>query len=83
MKKIYIVIMIILILSVPNIVSADNDFIIFLVDELSLEKIEELSLDKHNLGFVNLKTRSPYSKEGLYLSINTGRKLSYEDSKNY
>lgn len=79
MKKIYIVIMIILILSVPNIVSADNDFIIFLVDELSLEKIEELSLDKHNLGFVNLKTRSPYSKEGLYLSINTGRKLSYED----
>lgn len=81
MRRIYSIIIIIFILFFPNIVNAQSDFIVFLVDELSIEKIEELSLDKYSVGLVNLKTRTPYSNEALYLSVNTGRKLTYEDFK--
>ena len=61
---------------------ADNvDSIIILVDELSFDIIEDLSLEKHSIGLVNYKTRPPYYKENLLLSINTGRKLSLKEFK--
>lgn len=79
-KKIIRLIIVVLITLIPSIVFGDNiNSIIVLVDELSIKTVEELALDKCNLGFVNLKTRPPYSEEGLYLSINTGRKLSLKD----
>ncbi len=79
-KKILRLIVLIFILLLPRVVfGEDINSIIVVVDELSIKTIEELSLDKYSLGFVNLKTRSPYTEEGLYLSINTGRKLSLKE----
>lgn len=79
-KKILRLAVLILIILIPNIAFAkDMDSIIIVVDELSIKAVEELSLDKYSLGFINLKTRPPYSEEGLYLSINTGRKLTLRD----
>ncbi|WP_313757356.1 hypothetical protein [Tissierella sp.] len=80
MKKIIKLIILALIILRPNNIFAENvNSIIVIVDELSIKTVEELSLDKCNLGFVNLKSRPPYSEEGLYLSINTGKKLSLKD----
>ena len=77
-KSLLLLLMILLFL--PNIVLADNiKTIIIVVDELSINKIEKLSLDYYCLGLLNLKTRAPYSDEALYLSINMGRKLNLSD----
>lgn len=79
-KKILRLAVLIFILLLPRVVfGEDINSIIVIVDELSIKTIEELSLDKYSLGFVNLKTRPPYTEEGLYLSVNTGRKLNLKD----
>ncbi len=79
-KKIIKSIILTLIILIPSIAFAENiNSIIVIVDEISLETVEELSLDRYSIGFVNLKTRPPYTEEGLFLSINTGRKLSIKD----
>lgn len=71
------------ILFLPSFIWAGNEeTIIILVDELSFDIIEDLSLEKYSIGLVNYKTRPPYNKENLLLSINTGRKLSLRDFKN-
>ena len=80
MKKSLSLLILILIILLPTISLADGiKTIIIVVDELSINEVEELSLDKYCLGLLNLKTRSPYSEEGLYLSINTGRKLNLSE----
>ena len=80
MKKIIKFIILISIILIPNIIFAEDiNSILLIVDELSIETIEELYLDQYSIGFVNLKTRPPYSEEGLFLSINTGRKLSIKN----
>ncbi|CAK7009032.1 hypothetical protein CIW83_12470 [Tissierella sp. P1] len=80
MKKIIKFIILISIILIPNIVFAEDvNSILLIVDELSIETIEELYLEQYSIGFVNLKTRPPYSEEGLFLSINTGRKLSIKN----
>ncbi|MBU5310554.1 hypothetical protein KQI38_00815 [Tissierella carlieri] len=80
MKKIIKFIILISIILIPNIVFAEDiNSILLIVDELSIKTIEELYLDQYSIGFVNLKTRPPYSEEGLFLSINTGRKLSIKN----
>ncbi|WP_312667158.1 hypothetical protein [Tissierella praeacuta] len=80
MKRIIKLIILALIILSPNNILAENiNSIIVIVDELPIKTVEELSIDKCNLGFVNLKSRPPYSEEGLYLSINTGKKLSLKD----
>ncbi|WP_353096480.1 hypothetical protein [Tissierella praeacuta] len=79
-KKIIKLIILALIILIPNTIFAEDvNSIIVIVDELSIKTVEELYLGKYSLGFVNLKSRPPYSEEGLYLSINTGRKLSLKD----
>lgn len=79
-KKIIILIILVSIMLIPSIAfSEEMNSILIIVDELSIDTIEELSLDRYNIGFVNLKTRPPYTEEGLFLSINTGRKLSLND----
>ncbi|MDU5080878.1 hypothetical protein [uncultured Tissierella sp.] len=80
MKKIIKFIILISIILIPNIIFAEDiNSILLIVDELSIETIEELYLDQYSIGFVNLKTRPPYSEEGLFLSINTGRKLNIKN----
>jgi hypothetical protein len=79
-RKIINFILIFLIILIPSKISSEPMKSIFiLVDELKIETIEELDLEKSNIGLINLKTRPPYSEEGLYLSVNIGRKLSLRD----
>lgn len=82
-KKLIGLIIFILILLMPNHILADEmKTIIIIVDELPFDLIEDLNLDKYNMGLVNLKGRPPYSREGLFLSINTGQKIELKDFQN-
>ena len=75
-KKTISLIVFILVLLIPsNIFANEIKSIIILVDELPIEKIEELTLDNYCLGYVNLKTRSSHDEEELFLTMNTGIKL--------
>ncbi|MDR7857272.1 hypothetical protein [Tissierella sp.] len=77
MRKTLTIIFLILIIFLPaNSLAEEIKTILVIVDELPFNIVEKLSLEKYGIGLVNLKTRSSYSEEGLYLSINTGRKLS-------
>ncbi len=79
-RKTIVLIILISIILVPDIILAkDVKSILILVDSLSIDKINELKLDNYSIGLINLKTRTPLSEEGLYLSINTGRKISLRD----
>lgn len=79
-RKVFSIIFLFLIILLPTGSLAEEIKTIFIVvDELSFDTIEELSLEKYGIGLVNLKTRAPYSEEGLYLSINIGRKLSLSE----
>lgn len=79
-KKIINFILVFIIILIPSKIFAEPiKSILILVDELKIETIENLELDKLSLGFINLKTRPPYSEEGLYLSANTGKKLTVKD----
>lgn len=79
-NKIFYIMLFIILLLIPNHVNANGNKIIFiLADELELMKIEELSSNNMSIGFVNLKTRPPYEDEDLFLTINTGRKLSRKE----
>lgn len=82
-RRIIGLLLIMIIFFVPNTIRASsNDSILILVDELSFDLIKDLALEKYSIGLVNYKTRPPYYKENLLLSINTGRKLSLKEFKN-
>ena len=84
-KFIRLIVLIILILLPTNTLAENMKSIIIIVDEMPLERIKELSIDKYAVGLMNLKTRTPYTEENLYLSINAGKKLgdkSLEKEKN-
>lgn len=81
-KKIFLLILLILLFLPSTIWAEDKDTIIVLVDELPFDIIEELSFEKYSMGLVNYKTRPPYYKENLLLSLNTGRKLSLKEFYN-
>ena len=82
-RRIIDLLLIMIIFFVPNTIRASsNDSILILVDELSFDLIKDLALEKYSIGLVNYKTRPPYYKENLLLSINTGRKLSLKEFKN-
>jgi len=79
-KSLILIFLFLTILLMPKATLANEaNTIIIIVDELSFKNVEELSLKDYTLGFVNLKTRAPYSEEQLYLSINMGRKLNLSD----
>lgn len=61
----------------------DKKSIVILLDELDLDDASKLLSDVgFGIGFMNLKTRKPYSFESLYFSIGVGRKVGVE-SKHY
>ncbi|NLJ78372.1 MAG: hypothetical protein GX329_03325 [Tissierellia bacterium] len=82
MKKSLIIIMLILslLLTISNRSYAmDKKSIMIILDEWDLDDVSEVFSDRrHGVGFMNLKTRRPYSPESLYFSIAMGRKVGVE-----
>ena len=78
-KTITIIFLVLLIFLPASSLAEEIKTILIIIDELPFNVIEKLSIEKYGVGLVNLKTRSPYSEEGLYLSVNTGRKLNLDE----
>lgn len=54
----------------------ENKTILIIVDQLDFQSIEEIfEGNNYGAGFINAKTRKPYSNESFYFSIATGRKV--------
>ncbi len=79
MKKNVLIIILTLILFLfisNNSYGMDEKSIVVILDQLSLDDVEKILPDeKYGIGFINLKTRSPYSSESLYFSMAMGKKV--------
>ncbi len=81
-KRITNLLILLIIILLPSISLSDSvKSIILIVDEMSLNLVEEIAGEKSAIGFINLKTRGKLLEENLYLSINKGRKLGENDLK--
>lgn len=79
-KRILNLIILLILLLIPSGIFADEiKSIIIIVDEISLNDVEELSIGRPSIGWLNLKTKAAYSEENLFRSISLGRKLGNRD----
>ncbi|MBZ2174498.1 hypothetical protein K8M07_04485 [Schnuerera sp. xch1] len=76
-----LVITLILIFS-ANSYATEDKTILILLDELSLNEIQNIVDKDFGVGFVNIRTREPYGNESFYFSTALGRKIGVE-SKYY
>lgn len=55
--------------------------ILIIVDELGFDGVNKIIENYYGLGFLNIKGKKPAREESLYMSINTGRKVSMDNTK--
>lgn len=78
-KMLILVLIIILLTPISSLSKRDSKkIIIFSVDSISMENIDELKIENYGLGLFNSKSRKPYDDKNFYTSINVGRKVSQE-----
>lgn len=69
------IILLVFTLSIPTDAMTEQKTIMLVLDNLDFERVEAIVENYYGLGFLNIKARRPSSEEGLYMSINAGRKL--------
>lgn len=84
-KKLITLIIFLLLVTSGNIHGESKKNILIMVEGMSIEDFIDLGADEGYLGFINIRTRKPYTRENLYRSINLGRKIGKKDlySKKY
>lgn len=81
-KKFGILLFVIFTILAPRTAFAEGiDTILIVVDEMSIDRVEDISIDRYAIGLMNLKTRPPNLEKNLYLSINAGKKLGSKELK--
>jgi hypothetical protein len=82
MKKkniVSLIILIFILITSGNTYGESLKTVVILVDELPLDRVEDLATEDYSLGLMNLKTRKPYSEESLYLTLSTGKKVGVKE----
>ncbi len=55
--------------------------IVIVLDELDLKSVDQIVDNYYGLGFLNIKGKKPTKSASLFMSINSGRKLSVDGTK--
>lgn len=64
---------------VSPVYAESNKTIFIMLDDWNFQEVESTVDNFYGLGLINIKGRSPSTEEGLFLSINAGRKLKVVD----